>query len=275
MTYTQLMLIFSLFSLSLCSKSHPSEDNLSPAQEDDLDQDDGKEDLILASFLYEKFKYTFDLANNQPYLQDVGEKPLTFNFLEIDEDEDWKVVAKLKGAFTYANGSVLEVDEQLLKYGVIGPDEEITDDNKDEVIQLSTMEVSSVKSPYRVLITCQDCQEVLEAIGEANDGLHITEDVMTFDTIGQTVADNGDGSFTLSMVVLLYNDMDYSEMTSIYNDEEEEMNSSMVSGEIDRDIDISLKQFIGSKFNQNLEAAQMIQEAHNEAQNSSLKKFLV
>lgn len=271
MNYTKLLLIFSLFTYSFCSKSNPSQDDQSPVDDREIEEDDGKEDLILASFLYEKFKYTFDLAHNPEYLQDTSEKPLTFNFVDIEEEDDWKVVAKIKGNFAYSNGDNLEIDLQLLKYGVVGPDDTINDENKDDVIQLSTVEVSSVKSPYRVLVTCTDCEELLEQIGEANDGLHITEDVMTYDTIGANVHDNEDGTFTMSMIVLLYNDMDYSEMTSMYDDDIDQLNESGVS-EKDIDVDVTLKQFINTKFNKNLEAAQMIQQV-NESHTS--QKFLV
>ena len=275
MNYTKLLIFFSLFTYSFCSKSHPSQDSTSERDEEIVDLEEGKEDLILASFLYEKFKYTFDLANNPEYLKDNSDKPLTFSFLEIDEEDDWKLVAKIQGLFTYADAQTLEVHLDLMKYGIVGPDEEVTQDNKNDVIQLSTVEVSSVKSPFRVLLTCADCEDVLNAIGEANDGLHITEDVMTYDTIGANVVDNGDGSFTMSMVVLLYNDMDYSEITSMFdNDEAEQIDQSNTS-EQDIDVDVSLKEFINSKFNQNLQAASKIEMNQTLITQSPTHKYLV
>lgn len=247
-------------------------DDHSPIDDHEIDEEGDKEDFILASFLYEKFKYTFDLAHNPEYLQDEGEKDLDFEFENIEDDEDWKLVVKIKGNFVYSNGTELEMKMNLMKYEMIGPNDAITEDNRDKVIQLSTVELSSVKSPYRVFLTCTDCQDVLTEIGEANNGLYVTEDVVTYDTISADVHDNGDGTFTMSMIVLLYNNMEYSEITSMYNDEMDEMEQSN-SSEKDIDLDVTIKEFIGSKFNQNLQNAQMIEPVNSST--NGTHKYLV
>jgi len=275
MNYTTLILLLSLSTFTFCAKSNKSDDEASPLndQSEINDEEDGKEDLILASFLYEKFKFSFDVNNNPEYLKQTGDKPLTFAFEEIGEEDDWKVVAKLNGNFLYSNGTNLPVHLDLLKFAAIGPDDAVEEDHKNDVIQLSTVEINSVKSPYRVFLTCNDCEEVLEAIGEANDGLHITEEIMTYDTIGASVNQNEDDSFTLSMVILLNNDYEGSEITSMINDDEEEVQS--MSSEVDMDIDNSLQVFLKDKFAQNLKIAEKMDSEQSQIKKDQVHKILV
>jgi hypothetical protein len=270
MNYITLIILLSLSTYTFCSKSHPSEDNQSEYSDHaDEDEEDGKENLLLASYVYEKLKFTFDTDNNPDYITSTEEKPLTFAFEEITEEDDWKVVAKLTGHFVYGNGTDLPVHLSLLKYAAVEDSDTVDEEHVNDVIVLSTTEIRSVKSPYRMFLTCNACEEVLETIGDANDGLHITEEGCSYDSIGKQVTDNGDGSFTLSMIILLNNDLEYSEITSMYNDDDEidqEMQSN--SSEIDMDIDNSLQVFLKDKF------AQKIEEA-DKMNGGQIKKFLV
>ena len=187
------------------------------------------------------------------------------------------MVAKLNGIFTYTNGDQLPVTLSLLKYGIIGPDDSFNVDNQNDVIQLSTVELSSVKQPFKVIISCENCEDILNSIGEANDGLHITEEIMSYDTLVANVTNTEENSFSLEMIVLLNNEMDYSEFTSMISDNneiDEEISSKSNLSDIDNDININLQQIISSKFSKNIQAAQKI-ESNDLSGDQKIQKFLI
>jgi len=276
MNYITLIILLSLSTYTFCTKSNPSQDDNSSQghYEEDVDEEEGKEDMLVAVYVYQKLKFTFDVDNNPDALTQQDSNSLPFEFEDFTEEDDWKVVAKIKGHFIYADQTDLPVQFTFMKFGAIDNSQTVDESQKNDYMVLSTTEIRTVKTPYQAFLTCADCQEVLETIGDANDGLHITEQGVTYDSIGSAVHDNGDGTFTLSLNILLNNDEDIgSEVTSMYNDDEDEMEEiKSMSSEIDMDIDNSLQIMLKTNFAQKITEAEKMNDPSK--QNVS-HKFLV
>ena len=278
MNYIQILFILSFFSGILSTNSNPNNDLEMIDTEDkgnvsitsDNDEEEINE-LVIASYLFQMFDLTYNAEFNDGESPD---KSQDFKFLKIEDDEDWKVKAKMTGFFKNIHENLeFPVNLNLLEFYIAGPDSDIPSSKENEYIELSTVEISNVEHAYRVILTAQDQQGAFEKIAQINDGLQIDLNHTRFDTIQAVVNTHEDQTTVLSMNIYVLKKEDESEVSFI--DQEIEFDNESNESEASHDIMVEAidpKKALENAIHQNF--SNKLQEAKQIDQNSN-KKFLV